>query len=77
ITITAQGLLPEDEAGDQMDLFAPQASAKREKQEKLERTMDQIRERYGRDMIRFASRETDTAREIAGERPRKNKEETP
>jgi DNA polymerase-4 len=76
ITITAQGLLPEDQAGDQMDLFAPQASAKREKQEKLERTMDQIRERYGRDMIRFASRETDTAREIAGEGPRENKEET-
>ena len=76
ITITAQGLLPEDEAGDQMDLFAPQASAKREKQEKLERTMDQIRARYGRDMIRFASRETDTAREIAGEGPRKNKEGT-
>ena len=39
--------------------------------------MDQIRERYGRDMIRFASRQTDTAREIAGEGPRKNKEETP
>ena len=76
ITITAQGLLPEDQAGDQMDLFAPQASAKREKQEKLERTMDQLRERYGRDMLRFASRETDTAREIAGEGPRKKEEET-
>ena len=39
--------------------------------------MDKLRERYGRDMIRFASRETETAREIAGERPRKKEEEDP
>ncbi|MCF0122906.1 MAG: DNA polymerase IV [Ruminiclostridium sp.] len=68
ITITAAGLLPEDEAGDQIDLFAPGSTEKREKQEKLERTMDRLRDRYGRQAVRFASNQTRVAREIRGSR---------
>lgn len=67
ITITAVGLLPEEEAGDQLDLFAPGASEKREKQEKLERAMDQLRDKYGRNVIRFASNQTKAAQEIRGD----------
>lgn len=68
ITITAVGLLPEEEAGDQLDLFTPEASEKREKQEKLERAMDELRDKYGRHVIRFASNQTKAAREIRGDR---------
>lgn len=75
ITVTAAGLMPEGEAGDQMDLFTPGASAKREKQEKLERAMDSLREKYGRNVIRFASNETPAARVIAGEAAREGEEE--
>ncbi len=67
ITITAGGLLPEEAVGEQMDLFAPEASEKREKQEKLERAMDALRDKYGRHVIRFASNETRAAREIRGD----------
>ena len=67
ITITAVGLLPEEEAGDQLDLFTPGASEKREKQEKLERAMDQLRDKYGRHVIRFASNQTKAAQEIRGD----------
>lgn len=66
LTITGVGLLPEEEAGDQMNLFAPQAARRREKQEKLERTMDQLREKYGTNVIRFASRGTPAARSLTG-----------
>ena len=67
ITITAVGLLPEEEAGDQLDLFTPGASEKREKQEKLERAMDQLRDKYGRHVIRFASNQPKAAQEIRGD----------
>ncbi|MDO4516583.1 MAG: DNA polymerase IV [Bacillota bacterium] len=68
ITVTASGLLPEEEAGDQLDLFTPGASEKREKQEKLERAMDRLRDKYGRHVVRFASNQTEAAREIRGDR---------
>ncbi len=67
MTITAAGLLPEEEAGEQMDLFAPQAARQRQRQEKLERAMDQLRDRYGTDVIGYASHRTPTARQIAGD----------
>lgn len=67
LTITVAGLVPEDEAGEQMDLFLPQAAYRREKQEKLERAMDQLRDKYGTDVIGYASSQTRTAREIVGE----------
>ena len=51
LTVTALGLVPSGETGLQIDLFAPQDSENREKLEKLERTKDAIRARFGRDMI--------------------------
>ena len=75
MTITAAGLLPEEEAGEQLNLFAPQAAERRQRQEKLERTMDQLRDRYGKNVIGYAWRRTQTAREIAGDQEKK--EETP
>ena len=67
MTITAAGLVPEEEAGEQLDLFAPQAAQQRQRQEKLERAMDQLRDRYGADVIGYASHRTPTARQIAGD----------
>ena len=67
MTITAAGLVSEEEAGEQMDLFAPQAAQRRQKQEKMERAMDQLREKYGADVIGYASRQTRTARSITGD----------
>lgn len=77
MTITAAGLVPEEEAGEQLDLFTPQAAVRRGKQEKLERTMDALRDRYGPHVIGYASRQTQTAREIAGDETGKRKEESP
>lgn len=51
LTVTAQNLLPADQAGEQLDLLAPQAAPRRQKVEKLERTMDAIRGKYGKDAI--------------------------
>ena len=77
MTITAAGLVPEEEAGEQLDLFTPQAAVRRGKQEKLERTMDALRDRYGPHVIGYASRQPQTAREIAGDETGKRKEESP
>ncbi len=51
LTLTAQSLVPEDQAVEQMDLFDFSAPARRIKHETLERTLDQLREKYGRDKI--------------------------
>lgn len=77
MTITAAGLLPEEEAGEQMDLFAPQAVWQRQRQEKLERAMDQLRDRYGTDVIGYASHRTPTARQIAGDEGGEKGEDEP
>ncbi|MCD7757403.1 MAG: hypothetical protein LUH45_04455, partial [Clostridiales bacterium] len=42
-------------AAEQLDLFAPDSSEKRDRLEKLERTMDNIRTRYGKDAIQIGS----------------------
>lgn len=55
LTVTAQNLVSAREAGEQLDLFAWQEPQRREKQEKLERTMDRIRDKYGSDSILPAS----------------------
>lgn len=55
LTVTALGLVPEWEAAEQLDLFAPASTEKREKLEALERTVDAIRSRYGRDAIQLGS----------------------
>ena len=58
--------MPEATAGEQLTLFAPEAAERRARQEKLERTMDDLRARYGRDIVSFASGHTETARDITG-----------
>ena len=55
LTITAQNLVEEKDAGEQLDLFAAGAIPRRDKLEKLEKAMDSIRDRYGRSAITLAS----------------------
>lgn len=51
LTLTAQNLVGEGEAAEQQDLFAPHASERREKAEKVERVMDSLRKKYGRGAV--------------------------
>ena len=55
LTVTAQNLIPPEEASQQLDLFAPQAGKDRDKLESLEKTMDRIRARYGKTAITSAA----------------------
>ncbi len=55
ITLTAHNLIPEGEAAEQLDLFQSCAPQKRDKLEKLERTMDAIRSKYGREAVTVAA----------------------
>ena len=48
-------LVEEGEAGEQLDLFAAGAAPRRDKLEKLEKAMDGIRDKFGRDAIAPAS----------------------
>lgn len=51
LTVTALGLVPAGETGQQIDLFAPQAAENRERLERLERAKDAIRAKYGKGAI--------------------------
>ena len=51
LTLTAHNLVGEDEAAEQLGLFAPEEPARRDKTEKLERVMDDLRARYGRGAV--------------------------
>ena len=55
LTVTAQNLVAEQDAGEQLDLFAAGAAPRRDKLEKLEKAMDGIRDRFGRNAISIAS----------------------
>ena len=55
ITLTAHNLVPEGEAAEQMDLFQSAAPRRRERVEKLERAMDDIRSKYGREALTVAA----------------------
>ena len=55
LTVTGQNLVDEADAGEQLDLFAAGAAPHRDKLERLERTMDKIRDKYGGTAITFAS----------------------
>ena len=55
LTLTASNLVPEGESVEQLDLFQTGSSARRERRETLERTMDAIREKYGGKAIHSAS----------------------
>ncbi len=52
LSVTAAGLVNEDEEYAQLDLFAS-ADKSREKQEKIENTLDDIRKKFGTDAIKF------------------------
>lgn len=54
LTVTAQNLLPTDQATEQLNLLSPDTAPKREKVEKLERAMDGIRDKYGKGSISSA-----------------------
>jgi len=51
LTITAQNLIPADQASEQLTLFEDPNDGKSKKAERIELTMDQIRSRYGRHSI--------------------------
>ncbi|MEG1878653.1 MAG: DNA polymerase IV [Pseudoflavonifractor sp.] len=55
LTITGQNLMAEAEASEQMDLFSANAMPQRDKLERLEHTVDKIRDKFGGNAITFAS----------------------
>ena len=55
LTLTAHNLIPEGEAAEQLDLFQAAAPRRRDRVERLERTMDAIRSRYGRGAVTVAA----------------------
>ncbi len=55
LTITAQHLIAEDDAVEQVSLFYSSQNEKREKLEHLEKTVDSIRNRYGSSAITLGS----------------------
>ena len=63
LTVTAIYLLPADEAGAQLNLFEREDSRRRERLEKLEGTLDRIRDKYGADAISPASVPREARRE--------------
>lgn len=64
LTITATGLVPEEDAAEQLDLFSPNAADRQDKLETLEKTMDSLRDKYGKSMIRFAGTAAPEARAL-------------
>ena len=51
LTLTALGLIPEDQAAEQLDLFSAGAPQRRDRREDLEKTMDAIRQKFGKASI--------------------------
>jgi DNA polymerase-4 len=51
LTITGGNLVPEDQSFEQLSLFAKPDAQDLKKQEYLERTLDRIREKFGRDSV--------------------------
>ena len=54
ITLTAHNLVPEDEATQQLDLFGSNSIQRRDRLEKLERTVDDLRMKFGHDTLHSA-----------------------
>ena len=55
LTVTAIHLAASDEAYEQTDLFGASAPGNKDRQEKLERAMDNIRDKFGRNAIQFGA----------------------
>ena len=60
LTVTAIYLIPEDQAAVQQSLFRDQGAQQRERLEKLAKTMDAIRDKYGKGAIGPASAPRET-----------------
>ena len=54
ITITASNLIDQSEAVQQLDLFGSSDDKRRDRLERLERTVDGLRQKYGRDAVHSA-----------------------
>lgn len=54
ITITAHNLIPEQDAVEQLDLFDSKTVDRRDRLEKLERTKDDLRRKFGKDAVHSA-----------------------
>ena len=67
LTVTAQNLMPADQAVEQLDLLYTTPSPQREKVEKLERAMDGIRGKYGRSSISSVRLKQEELAEVAKE----------
>lgn len=63
LTVTAIALIPEEEAAAQQTLFSSGGEEKRARLERLARTTDAIRAKYGQGAIGMASEPRDAARE--------------
>jgi DNA polymerase-4 len=65
LTVTALNLTPEWQTVEQLDLFAPETPKRRDKLERLEKTMDTIRRKYGKSAIQLGSL---SAADLTGEK---------
>ena len=52
LTLTALALVPEDQAAEQLSLFAPADCLRRDRRERVERTCDELRARFGPGCVR-------------------------
>lgn len=55
ITITGTNLIPEDQAAEQLNLFETDIHERRERVHKIETTMDQIRNKFGKNAITYGA----------------------
>jgi len=55
VTVTAASLLSMEQTGEQLSLFDEGAALRREKQEKLDRAVDALRGKYGRDAVQYGA----------------------
>ena len=69
ITLTAHNLIPEEDASEQLGFFQDARPERRERVEKLERTMDAIRSKYGRGAVTVATLTPEKAPDDDGEVP--------
>lgn len=75
LTVTASGLLLPQEGGRQLDLFHPEQEQQHKRQLQLEQTVDELRGKFGKDIIRPAMGLGKTARELRGEEETDPKDE--
>lgn len=55
ITVTAASLLSPEQTGEQLSLFDAGAAERREKQQKLDRAVDALRGKYGKDAVQYGA----------------------